>query len=151
MLRADRIDPSKNIVRGFHAYDRLLARPREWRERVVFVALLNPHARVLAEYLAYARRSSAPSAASTSVGRAATGSRSSLDTRDDYERSIAGFLRYDVLLVNPIKDGLNLVAKEGPLVNRRDGVLCLSPEAGSYDELHDAAVADPPVRHRADG
>jgi trehalose 6-phosphate synthase len=46
-----------------------------------------------------------------------------------------------VLFVNSLKDGLNLVAKEGPLVNRRDGVLCLSPEAGSYAELHEAAVA----------
>jgi len=47
--------------------------------------------------------------------------------------------RYDVLLVNPIKDGLNLVAKEGPAVNRRDGLLCLSPEAGAYDDLRKAA------------
>ena len=43
--------------------------------------------------------------------------------------------------MNPVKDGLNLVAKEGPLVNRRDGVVVLSPEAGAYDELHDAVVA----------
>ena len=64
-----------------------------------------------------------------------------IDDRDDYERSVAGFRRYDVLFVNPVKDGLNLVAKEGPLVNERDGVLCLSPEAGAYDELGDAAVA----------
>jgi trehalose 6-phosphate synthase len=49
--------------------------------------------------------------------------------------------RYDVLLVNPLRDGLNLVAKEGPVVNRRDGVLCLSPEAGAYDELQGAALA----------
>ena len=64
-----------------------------------------------------------------------------VDTRDDFEQTVAGFLRYDVLFVNPMKDGLNLVAKEGPLVNRRDGVLCLSPEAGACDELGDAALA----------
>jgi trehalose 6-phosphate synthase len=58
-----------------------------------------------------------------------------LDTRDDYPRTVAGFGRYDVLFVNSLKDGLNLVAKEGPLVNTRDGVLLLSPEAGAYDEL----------------
>ena len=58
-----------------------------------------------------------------------------LDERDDFPRSIAAMQRYDVLLVNPIKDGLNLVAKEGPAVNRRDGLLCLSREAGAYDEL----------------
>jgi trehalose 6-phosphate synthase len=61
--------------------------------------------------------------------------------RDDFPRSVAGYLRYDALLVNPIKDGLNLVAKEGPLVNRRDGVVCLSTEAGAYDELESAVLA----------
>ncbi len=48
--------------------------------------------------------------------------------------------RYDVLLVNSLRDGLNLVAKEGPVVNRRDGVLCLSPETGAYDELRSAVL-----------
>ena len=64
-----------------------------------------------------------------------------LDERDDYPRSVAAMQRYDVLLVNPIHDGLNLVAKEGPALNRRDGLLCLSPEAGAYDELRKAAIA----------
>jgi len=74
-----------------------------------------------------------------------------VDARDDFPRSVAGLERYDVLLVNPIKDGLNLVAKEGPLVNRRDGVLCLSPEAGAFDELGSAAVPVHPydVEHAA--
>ncbi len=56
-----------------------------------------------------------------------------LDTRDDFARSVAGMQRYDVLFVNPVKDGLNLVAKEGPILNRRDGLVCLSREAGAYD------------------
>ena len=64
-----------------------------------------------------------------------------LDLRDDYARSIAGLQRYDVLLVNPLRDGLNLVAKEGPLLNDRDGVVCLSREAGAYDELAPAVEA----------
>ena len=74
-----------------------------------------------------------------------------VDARDDFPRSVAGLARYDVLLVNPIKDGLNLVAKEGPLVNHRDGVLCLSSEAGAFDELGTAAVAVHPydVEHAA--
>jgi trehalose 6-phosphate synthase len=63
-----------------------------------------------------------------------------LDERDDFPRSIAAMQRYDVLLVNPLKDGLNLVAKEGPAVNRRDGLLCLSREAGAYDELRSAVI-----------
>jgi trehalose 6-phosphate synthase len=59
---------------------------------------------------------------------------------DNYPRSIAALRRYDVLLVNPIRDGLNLVAKEGPLVNERDGVLALSRGAGVWDELGQHAV-----------
>ena len=58
-----------------------------------------------------------------------------LDVADDRARSIAALTRYDVLLVNPVRDGLNLVAKEGPLVNTADGVLVLSREAGAWDEL----------------
>jgi trehalose 6-phosphate synthase len=67
-----------------------------------------------------------------------------LDTSDDFVRTVAALTRYDVLLVNPIKDGLNLVAKEGPILNRRDGVLCLSPDAGAWDELGEAAVETHP-------
>jgi len=63
-----------------------------------------------------------------------------LDAEDDYPRSVAALRRYDVLLVNPVRDGLNLVAKEGPLVNERDGVLVLSRGAGAWDELGTHAV-----------
>ncbi|MEX2100581.1 MAG: trehalose-6-phosphate synthase [Acidimicrobiia bacterium] len=140
ILRSDRIDPAKNIVRGFHAYDQMLASHEEWRERVVFVARLTPSRENLAEYLAY--RQEVEQAAARVNNRWARGDWQPVvvDTLDDYERSVAAFTRYDVLLVNPLKDGLNLVAKEGPLVNQRDGVLCLSPEAGSFDELRDAVV-----------
>jgi trehalose 6-phosphate synthase len=140
IMRTDRIDPAKNIVRGFLAYDQLLARHEEWRERVVFLARLTPSRESLAEYLAY--RQEVEHAAERVNDRWARGDWQPvvIDERDDYDRSVAGFRRYDVLFVNPVKDGLNLVAKEGPLVNERDGVLCLSPEAGAYDELGDAAV-----------
>ena len=60
---------------------------------------------------------------------------------DDPDRSFAALTRYDVLLVNAVRDGLNLVAKEGPLVNDNDGVLVLSREAGAFEELQDAALA----------
>src|SRR5437762_12995137 len=61
-----------------------------------------------------------------------------LDDRNYFTRPVAGLERYDVLLVNPLKDGLNLVAKEGPLLNQRDGVVCLSREAGAFAELEPA-------------
>jgi trehalose 6-phosphate synthase len=140
ILRSDRIDPSKNLVRGFQAYDVLLETYPEWRERVVFVAMLNVTREDRAEYLAY--RDEVESAASRVNARWGSNEWQPVvvDTRDDFARNVAGLARYDVLLVNPLKDGLNLVAKEGPILNQRDGVVCLSRDAGAYDELADAVL-----------
>src|SRR4029453_5522870 len=66
------------------------------------------------------------------------------DTRDDYPRSVAVLRWAGGLWVNPLRDGLNLVAKEGGIVNQRDAVLCLSREAGVWDEVGEAAVQVPP-------
>jgi trehalose 6-phosphate synthase len=140
LLRSDRIDLSKNIVRGFHVYDALLESHPECREGVVFVALLNRSRSSLAEYLAYEQEVEQIAARVNEKWATRDWQPVVLDTRDDYEQTVAGFTRYDALLVNPVKDGLNLVAKEGPLVNRNDGVVVLSPEAGAYDELHDAVL-----------
>jgi len=140
ILRIDRVEPSKNIARGFAAYDRLLEAHAEWRGGVVFVALCNPSRESLPEYLAY--RDEVEHAAAMVNDRWATADWQPvvLDTRDDFAGSIAALTRYDVLVVNPIRDGLNLVAKEGPLCNTRDGMVCLSPEAGAFEELADAVV-----------
>jgi trehalose 6-phosphate synthase len=144
LLRVDRVEPSKNIVRGFAAYDLLLEHHPEWRGRVVFVARANPSRESLPEYLGY--RNEMEQAVARVNERWATSSWQPvvLDTNDDFIRTVAALCRYDVLLVNPIKDGLNLVAKEGPILNRRDGVLCLSPDAGAWDELGEAAIETHP-------
>lgn len=144
LLRSDRIEPSKNIVRGFLAYDRFLAAHPDQQSRVVFVAMLNPSRESLPEYQAY--RFEVEAAADLVNNRWARGDWTPvvLDTRDDFARAAAGYQRYDALLVNPIKDGLNLVAKEGPILNEVDGVLCLSPEAGAWDELGPAALRTHP-------
>jgi trehalose 6-phosphate synthase len=140
LLRSDRIDLSKNIVRGFHVYDALLETHPECRERVVFVAMLNRSRSNLAEYLAYEQEVDQAAARVNERWATRDWQPVVVDTRDDFEQTVAGFTRYDVLLVNPVKDGLNLVAKEGPLVNRRDGVVVLSPEAGAYEELRGAVL-----------
>ena len=141
IARNDRIDPSKNIVRGFLAFDRLLEARPGLRGRVVFVAMVYPSRQGLAEYLAYENEVELAAARVNERWATRDWLPILLDDRDDFARSIAGMQRYDVLLVNALRDGLNLVAKEGPVVNRRDGVLCLSPEAGAYDELRTAAIA----------
>jgi len=53
--------------------------------------------------------------------------------------------RYDVLIVNPIIDGMNLVAKEGPAVNERHGVLVLSRTAGAFEQLAEVALPITPT------
>lgn len=140
IFRTDRIELSKNIPRGFLAFDRLLETRPEWRDRVVFAASVYPSRESLAEYLAYRRE--IEQTARRVNERWASGSWEPivLDTRDDFARSVAGFARADVLFVNPLRDGLNLVAKEGPLLSQRDMVVCLSRGAGAFDALAEGVV-----------
>ncbi|HEX4490115.1 MAG TPA: trehalose-6-phosphate synthase [Acidimicrobiia bacterium] len=135
IVRVDRIEPSKNIVRGFLAFDALLDARPDLRGRVVFVARVYPSRQGLAEYLAYTNEVEQVVDRVNERWATAAWQPIVLDARDDYPRTIAALERSDVLLVNPVRDGLNLVAKEGPVLNRRDGVVCLSREAGAFDEL----------------
>jgi trehalose 6-phosphate synthase len=144
IARVDRIELSKNLLRGFLSFDDLLDRRPEWRERVVFVASVYPSRTGVAAYLDY--QDEVEQLVARVNERWATPGWTPIvyDTRDDYPRSVAVLRRADVLLVNPIRDGLNLVAKEGGIVNQRDAVLCLSREAGVWDEVGEAAVQVPP-------
>lgn len=140
ILRVDRMELSKNILRGFWAYEELLAHEPEWRERVVFLALAYPSRQGLAEYLAY--QNEVESTVARINRRWATPGWTPivLHVEDDYPRSLAALTQYNVLLINPIRDGMNLVAKEGPVVNAADGVLALSREAGAFEELAGPAL-----------
>jgi trehalose 6-phosphate synthase len=135
IARVDRIELSKNIVRGFLAFDELLSERPEWREQVTFAAFVYPSRQTLPDYLGY--QAEVETLVRRLNAKWATPSWTPivLDATDDFPASVAGLRRYDVLLVNPVRDGLNLVAKEGPVVNERDGVVVLSREAGAWDEL----------------
>ncbi len=140
VVRVDRVELSKNILRGLWAFDELLdTRPR-WRGRVTMLALAYPSREALADYLAY--RAEVEHTVDRLNERWGTPGWVPivLDVGDDRARSMAALSAYDVLLVNPVRDGMNLVAKEGPVVNRAHGVLVLSREAGAWEELHPAAV-----------
>jgi trehalose 6-phosphate synthase len=140
IVRVDRIELSKNLLRGFLAFDDLLRGRPDLVGRVTFGAFIYPSREALPEYLAY--RQEVEGLAARLNQRWAKGDWMPilLDTSDFFPRSVAALRRYDVLLVNPIRDGLNLVAKEGALVNQRDGVLVLSPEAGVWAELGEVAL-----------
>jgi trehalose 6-phosphate synthase len=107
---------------------------------VVFVAFVYPSREGLAEYLAYRQEVEGLIARINEQWSTPTWTPILYDPNDDFPRSVAALRRYDMLLVNPVRDGLNLVAKEGPLVNERDGVLALSREAGAWEELGDGAL-----------
>ena len=141
IVRVDRMELSKNVVRGFSAFDLLLEEHPELVGRVLFLACCYPSRETLPEYRAYR---DAVVAEVARVNRR-WGPVVHLVTDDDFPRSVAALCRADVVLVNPVRDGLNIVAKEQAIVNRRHAVLCLSPQAGSWEELGGAgAVAAPP-------
>ena len=127
IVRVDRTDPSKNIVRGFRAFGLLLERHPELRGRVRMLAYLDPSRQDIPEYADYV--------AEVEREALALGDAVELRIGDDFARSVAAYKQFDVLLVNAVFDGLNLVSKEAPYVNTRDGMLVLSENAGSFEEI----------------
>jgi trehalose 6-phosphate synthase len=140
LLRVDRVELSKNLLRGFWAYDHLLETHPEWREHVVFGAYCYPSREGLADYLAYQQQVEAVVEQVNTRWGTADWTPIDYDPTDNYPRSVAALARYDALLVNPTRDGMNLVAKEGPLLNQRDGTLVLSSGAGAWPELGEHAL-----------
>ncbi|HEY2742464.1 MAG TPA: trehalose-6-phosphate synthase [Gaiellaceae bacterium] len=145
VLRVDRTDPSKNIVRGFRAYALLLERHPELHGRVGMVAQLAPSRQDIPEYADYVGAvETAAQEVNERFGRA-DWQPVELDVADDFLRSIAGYKQFDVLFVNAVFDGLNLVTKEAFLVNGRDGALVLSENAGVHEELGEWAITVNPI------
>jgi len=140
VVRVDRIELSKNLLRGFAAFDLLLAERPEWREQVTFVALVYPSREGVDEYVEYRADVAALVAEINARWGTPDWTPIHYDDGDDFPRSVAALQRADVLLVNPVRDGLNLVAKEGVALNTADGVLVLSTEAGAWAELGDAGA-----------
>jgi trehalose 6-phosphate synthase len=140
ILRVDRTDPSKNVTRGFRAFELFLDAHPELHERVGMLALLDPSRQDIPEYAEYV--GAIQRAARVVNDRFQRGGWTpiELSIQDDFLGAVAAYKQYDVLLVNAIFDGLNLVAKEAPLVNERDGVLVLSENAGAHAELGEWAL-----------
>lgn len=131
IVRVDRTELSKNILRGFVAFEEFLRREPSWRGRVRFLALLNPSRRAIPEYRAYTREC-LRAAERINAEHGDRGPKPiEVVVRDDFPRAVAAYSLYDVLMVNPVFDGMNLVAMEGPTVNRRNGPVILSRNAGA--------------------
>jgi trehalose 6-phosphate synthase len=135
VVRVDRTDPSKNVVRGFRAFEHYLVEHPEMQGRVGMLALLDPSRQDIPEYSEYLGAIQREARRVNDRFEREGWIPIELDISDDFPRSVAAYKQYDVLLVNAIYDGLNLVAKEGPYVNERGGVLLLSENTGAHAEL----------------
>jgi trehalose 6-phosphate synthase len=141
ILRVDRADLSKNVLRGFTAFDTFLQQHPEFRERVTFIAHLQPSRTDVPEYAEYLERIEALVAVVNH--RHGTTDWMPIDLRiyENFPEAVARYKHFDLLIVNSLFDGMNLVAKEAPAVNTRDGVVMLSENTGAHEELGDCTLS----------
>jgi trehalose 6-phosphate synthase len=152
ILRVDRADLSKNVLRGFTAFDTFLDQHPEFREKVTFIAHLQPSRLDVPEYAEYMERIEALVAVVNH--RHGTTDWMPIDLRiyENFPEAVARYKHFDLLVVNSLFDGMNLVAKEGPAVNTRDGVVMLSENTGAHEELGDCTLSVNPfdIQEQAD-
>ncbi len=145
IVRVDRAEPNKNILRGLHAYETLLQRYPDFKGKVKFLAFLVPSRTHIRQYQRYAEEIQEAVKGINSAQGQPEWMPVHLYMENNYTLAVAGMRIYDVLLVNPVADGMNLVAKEGPVVNGRDGVLVMSETAGGYPQLADGCLGVSPA------
>jgi trehalose 6-phosphate synthase len=141
ILRVDRADLSKNVLRGFTGFDIFLEQHPEFSERITFTAQLMPSRTDVPEYAEYLERIEALVAVVNHRHGTPDWMPIDLKLRDDLEEAMASYKHYDVMMVNAMFDGMNLVAKEGPLVNERDGVSILGENTGAHEELGEYSLS----------
>lgn len=141
LVRVDRIELSKNLIRGFMAFDELLETKPEWVGKVTFGAFCYPSRPNVSAYATYRQDAEALVAQINKKWGTAKWQPILFETDDNYPRSVAALRCADVVLVNPIRDGLNLVAKEAAMVNERNCRVVLSEYAGVFDELESEVLA----------
>jgi trehalose 6-phosphate synthase len=140
IVRVDRAEPSKNILRGFRAYELLMQRYPQLRRRMNFLAFIVPSRTDIGVYQTYTDEIFELVEAINDEYGTRDWTPVSLFYENNYAQAIAAMRHYDVLLVNPLIDGMNLVAKEGAVVNRRDGVILLSEGAGAFEQLQEHVI-----------
>ena len=152
IIRVDRADLSKNVLRGFTAFDTFLTQHPEFREEVTFIAHLQPSRQDVPEYAEYLERIEALVAVVNHRHGTTDWMPIDLKIYENFHDAVARYKHFDLLMVNSLFDGMNLVAKEAPAVNTRDGVLMLSENTGSHQELADCALSVNPfdIQEQAD-
>jgi trehalose 6-phosphate synthase len=140
IIRVDRADLSKNVLRGFTSFDTFLTQHPEFREEVTFIAHLQPSRQDVPEYAEYLERIEALVAVVNHNHGTTDWMPIDLRIYENFHDAVARYKHFDLLMVNSLFDGMNLVAKEAPAVNTRDGVLMLSENTGSHEELYDYVI-----------
>jgi len=140
IIRVDRADLSKNVLRGFTSFDTFLSQHPEFREKVTFIAHLQPSRQDVPEYAEYLERIEALVAVVNHNHGTTDWMPIDLRIYENFHDAVARYKHFDLLMVNSLFDGMNLVAKEAPAVNTRDGVLMLSENTGSHEELYDYVI-----------
>ena len=152
IIRVDRADLSKNVLRGFTAFDTFLTQHPEFREEVTFIAHLQPSRQDVPEYAEYLERIEALVAVVNHRHGITDWMPIDLKIYENFHDAVARYKHFDLLMVNSLFDGMNLVAKEAPAVNTRNGVLMLSENTGSHEELYDYVITVNPfvIQEQAD-
>jgi trehalose 6-phosphate synthase len=145
IVRIDRVEPTKNIVRGFQAYERMLQSHPELCGEVIFLALLVPSREKLAEYSVYENNVRNIIERINIQYRKENWQPIITAFGNNRVRALISLQYYDVLLVNPLIDGMNLVVKEGGILNKRSGVIILSRTTGVHDTLGDHVLSIAPL------
>ena len=145
IVRVDRAEPSKNIVRGFRSYQIFLGQHPELHGRVKFLAFLVPARTHIKQYERYQSEIDTLVRTINAAHATPTWQPVQVFYENNYTQALAGMRMYDTLLVNPVADGMNLVAKEGPVVNTRNGVLIVSEGTGAYSQLREGALVVAPA------
>jgi trehalose 6-phosphate synthase len=145
LVRVDRLEPSKNILRGIRGYELFLRRHPEWHDRVIFSNLLYPSRQDLKEYRELRVEIGHLVDAVNDEFGTLDWEPIHLEIEDNYPRSVAALMEFDALLVNPVIDGMNLVSKEGAVLNERDGLIILSVGAGAYHEMRGTVLQISPL------
>ena len=145
IVKVDRAEPSKNIARGLKAFDMLLERYPHLVNKVKLICFVVPSRSGIKQYERYTQEIFDSVEAINAKYGTEGWQPIKLFFENNYAQSIAGMRLYDVLLVNPVIDGMNLVAKEGPIVNARNGVLVLSESAGAYEQLKENVISVAPA------
>ena len=145
IVRIDRAEPNKNVVRGFRAFELLLSRHPELKGKINFLAFLVPSRTHIRQYQRYMEEINQLVAKINETFGTEDWQPITTFMENNYTQAIAGMKLYDVLLVNTLMEGMNLVAKEGPVVNTRDGVLVLSETSGAFEQLAEGALPVSPT------